>query len=155
MPREPWQRAHGHGGLGPRHHRSTSGLRRGLFRPHEGEEDGGESHRDDRVRGGRLGLTAGSQFPSDMESRVHGGYPSRRYYLPAAGDSCVPGGYPASTRYLTVGDSSRPSMASRARLFFLYINITSALKFGEKRIYLPTIQPSTYLYMYIYVQGES
>ncbi|CAD6231474.1 unnamed protein product [Miscanthus lutarioriparius] len=115
MPREPWQRAHGHGSLGPRHHRSTSGLRRGLFRPREGEEDGGESHRDDRVRGGRLGLTAGSQFPSDMEGRVHGGYPSRRYYLPAAGDSCVRGGYPASTRYLTVGDSSRPSMASRAR----------------------------------------
>ncbi|CAD6238573.1 unnamed protein product [Miscanthus lutarioriparius] len=114
MPREPWQRAHGHGGLGPRH-RSTSGLRRGLFRPHEGEEDGGENHRDDRVRGGRLAHTAGSQFHSDMEGRVHGVYPSRRYYLPAAGDSCVGGGYPASSRYLTVGDSSCPSMASRAR----------------------------------------
>ncbi|XP_066308898.1 uncharacterized protein [Miscanthus floridulus] len=114
MPREPWQRAHGHGGLGPHHH-STSGLRRGLFRPHEGEEDGGENHRDDRVRGGRLAHTAGSQFHSDMEGRVHGVYPSRRYYLPGAGDSCVGGGYPASSRYLTVGDSSCPSMASRAR----------------------------------------
>lgn len=114
MPREPWQRAHAHSGLGSRH-RSTPGSRRALFRPRD--EDGWENHRDDRVRGGWLGHTAASsQFPSDMEGCVHGGRPSRRYYLPVAGDySCVRGGYPASSRYLTGGDSSRGSMASCAR----------------------------------------
>jgi hypothetical protein len=76
-----------------------------------------------------------------MEGRVHGGYPSRRYYVPAAGDSCVRGSYPASTRYLTVGDSSRPSMASRARsFFFLYINIT-------KRMHSSLGQPIKYIYV--------